>query len=179
VKNSVIAKTKRMQDSVDRFLAEYGGSLPVDIEVEGIVDRIHGLSHRFKRSMEETLGAFGLSYGEWQLLSHLLWAGPPYRRTPGQLAKKAELSSGAMTNRLDGLEEAGLIRRLPDRDDRRAVQVELTRKGKRLWEKAVGAQAEKESLLASALSQSEKEELTGLLRRLMIAFEEREGPDKK
>ena len=42
-----------------------------------------------------------------------------------------ELSSGAMTSRLDRLEEAGLVRRLPDPDDRRGVVVELTGEGLR------------------------------------------------
>ena len=49
-----------------------------------------------------------------------------------------ELSSGAMTNRLDGLEQTGFIRRLPDPNDRRGIQVELTDQGRRIYEDAVG-----------------------------------------
>jgi DNA-binding MarR family transcriptional regulator len=37
-----------------------------------------------------------------------------------------------MTNRLDRLEEAGLVNRLPDSEDRRALQVELTDDGRGL-----------------------------------------------
>ena len=48
------------------------------------------------------------------------------------MAKRDGLSSGAMTNRLDRLEKAGLVKRLPDLDDRRA-HVELTDNGHRLW----------------------------------------------
>jgi DNA-binding MarR family transcriptional regulator len=91
------------------------------------------------------------------------------------LSKIEELSTGAMTNRLDRLEEAGHVRRLPDPDDRRAVQVELTEKGKHTWEQAVVAQAEKEAVFTSALNDREKEQLTRLLRKLMLAFEQREG----
>ena len=79
--------------------------------------------------MEETLDEHGLSWGEWKVLGLLRHAGPPYRSSPGYLAERAELSSGAMTNRLDRLEAAGLIRRLPDPTDRRGVQVELTEAG--------------------------------------------------
>jgi DNA-binding MarR family transcriptional regulator len=77
-----------------------------------------------------------------------------------------------MTNRLDRLESAGLLRRLPDPSDRRALQVELTESGWQAWQDSVGVQAQKEALVASALDPEEKELLNGLLRRLMRQFEE-------
>jgi DNA-binding MarR family transcriptional regulator len=80
------------------------------------------------------------------------------------------LSSGAMTARLDRLEEAGLIRRLPDPSDRRGALIEPTEAGHAAWERCTGAQAGREALIASALSEDEKEHLHGLLRRLMQAF---------
>ena len=94
--------------------------------------------------------------------------------SPGALTKRLELSSGAMTNRLDRLEQAGLVRRLPDPDDRRGLQVELTDEGRRTYRESVAAQAAKESVIASALSAEEQGQLNALLRRLMLAFEARE-----
>jgi len=76
-----------------------------------------------------------------------------------------------MTNRIDRLERAGLVRRLPDPKDRRALQVELTDDGHRVWKESTGAQAAKEATIASTLDESEKDELTALLRRLMLSFE--------
>jgi DNA-binding MarR family transcriptional regulator len=86
-----------------------------------------------------------------------------------------ELSSGAITNRLDRLEEAGLVRRLPDPADRRGVVVELTDKGRDTYQSAVGVQAKKEELITAALTDREKQQLNALLRRLMVEFERREG----
>jgi DNA-binding MarR family transcriptional regulator len=167
------------QDHVDRFLEAFGADLPsVDLAVEGIVDRINGLNRRILREMDETLQDFDLTFGEYKVLGSLRRTGPPYRRSPGELAKHEELSSGAMTNRLDRLEQAGLVRRLPDLADRRSVQVELTEAGKRVWEDALAAQAEKEALVASALGAREKDELNALLRRLMLAFEQRQSRQK-
>jgi DNA-binding MarR family transcriptional regulator len=80
-----------------------------------------------------------------------------------------------MTNRLDRLEQAGLIRRLPDPGDRRRVAVERTDRGHETWRGAVGVQAQKEALFAAALNDREKAQLNGLLRLLMIEFERREG----
>ena len=178
---SAMARPRRQaeQDHIDAFLAKHGDTLPVDLETEAIVDRITGLSKRFISGMEETLADFGLNYGEWRVLTNLRWAGPPYRRTPGQLSKTAELSSGAMTNRLDRLEEAELIRRLPDPEDRRSVIIELTEKGSEVWQRAVGVQGEKERLVASALDDREKKQLNALLRRLMIVFEAQEPKKTK
>jgi len=161
------------QDHVDRWLAER--ELPgVDKEVEGIVDRINGLNRRLHRMLDETLSEFGLSLGDWKVLNHLQSAGPPYRRSAGKLAARADLSSGAMTNRLDKLEEAELVRRLPDPDDRRGVKVELTDHGLKIWEDALRTGAAQEALVAAALTKEEKKELNALLRRLMREFERRE-----
>lgn len=164
------------QDHVDRFLEAYADRLPaLDLEVEGIVDRIAGINRRLRREMDATLEEVGLTYGEWKVLGALHRTKPPHRRSPGELAKLEELSSGAMTNRLDHLERAGLVRRLPDPQDRRSVQVELTDAGSRIYREAVSAQGAKEALLASALTVREKQQLNALLRRLMLAFERREA----
>src|SRR5204863_8151720 len=138
----------------------------------GIVDRIGGLARRLHRSMDETLAEFGLDSAEHKALSVLAHAGEPFRSTPGRLAKRMELSSGAMTNRLDRLEEAGLIRRLPDPSDRRGIQVELTEAGIKAYDESTAAQAAKEALITSALNEKEKDELNNLLRRLMLVAEQ-------
>ena len=84
-----------------------------------------------------------------------------------------------MTNRLDQLEEAGFVRRLPNPEDRRGLLVELTEAGERVWHESVGAQGEKESLIAAAaLDETEREQLNAYLRRLMIAFERTESGAK-
>lgn len=76
-----------------------------------------------------------------------------------------------MTNRLDRLEEAGLVQRLPDPDDRRALLVELTDQGHKLWLESVGVQASKEAAIAAALNRRELKELNELLRKVLLEFE--------
>jgi DNA-binding MarR family transcriptional regulator len=169
------ASKAREQDHVDRWLEEIGDELPPDLDrtVEGIVDRIQGIARRLQKLLDETVSAFGLSHGEWRVLTSLRWAGAPYRRSAGELARLNDLSTGAMTNRLDQLEEAGLVRRLRDPADRRGVLVELTERGREVWEEAVVVQAEKEKLLAGALNARDREQLNNLLRGLMREFERR------
>ena len=80
-----------------------------------------------------------------------------------------------MTNRIDRLEDAGLVARHRDPDDRRGVRVELTDAGAEAWVESTNTQAIKEKLIASALTKSEQHQLNGLLRKLMLAFEQTAG----
>jgi DNA-binding MarR family transcriptional regulator len=169
------------KDHVDEWLERaWLEDIPnLDLEVEGIVDRMSGLNRRFKRSLNEVIAEHGLTVEDWHVLGALSQAGPPFKRSAGELAKRAELSSGAMTNRLDRLEKAGLVERLPDPDDRRGVLVGLTEAGQKKWRDSAGAEAAFEALIGAALTKREKEQLNSLLRRLMLEFEKREGKPEK
>ena len=170
-------KKTEESDHVDRWLEEawLEGIPNLDLAVEGIIQRMNGLTRRIRRSHKEALAEHGLTWEDWDVLGVLRRAGPPYKRSAGELSKFAELSSGAMTNRLDRLEKAGFVKRLPDPDDRRGVLVQLTKAGLDKWLEATGAEAEREALIGSALSKTEKDQLNALLRRLMLEFERREA----
>jgi DNA-binding MarR family transcriptional regulator len=169
------AKRQEEHDRLDDWLAIWTREIPkLDATTEGIVERIQNLYKDFDRSMEETLAKYELDRRAFHLIGRLRSYGPPYRRSPGQLAGDMRLSSGAMTNRLDRLEKAGLIRRLPDPNDRRGTIIEPTEKGNAAWERTVGTQAEREQRIASVLSATEREQLHRLLRKLMRAFPDRD-----
>jgi len=163
------------RDHVDDFLEGISHELPesIDLTVEGIVDRINGVNWRIRKMLDETLEQQGLTGGDWKVLSALRWRGEPERRSAGELARIAELTSGTMTARLDQLERQGLVRRVRDQNDRRSVLVELTPAGRKKHNEAMGVQAEKEKLLAAALSTREMEQLNALLRRVMITLQDR------
>ena len=161
--------TKALQrDKIDVFLENLEGIPGLDYEVEGIVDRINSLQRKFRLAFEETLRTWDLNWGEWKVLTSLHHGNA---HSPSGLCEELELSSGAMTNRLDRLEEAGLIRRAPDPHDRRGVKLELTADGERVWTESTSAQARKEALVASALTKREQTQLNSLLRKLMVEFE--------
>jgi DNA-binding MarR family transcriptional regulator len=169
------------EDHIDRLLKRAGplAAVGVDLEVEGIVDRIDGISRRIKWGMDATLAEHELTLPDWKVMTSLRLSGPEARSAPGALAADLELSSGAMTSRLDRLEEAGLVRRLPDATDRRGVVVELTEAGKKAWDEAASLQGRREAFFASALTKAEQRQLNGLLRKLMLAFESAAVPPPK
>lgn len=173
---SVTLQRVRAEDHVDHLLARLSaaGVDSIDLDVEGIVDRISSINMRIKRAHEEVIRQHGLTHPEWSVLSRLRIGTENGRSSPGELAAELELSSGAMTTRLDRLEEAGLVRRLPDPDDRRAVIVELTDEGRRAWDATVEVQARREAFFARTLTKPEQKKLNDLLRKLLLAL-----PDAK
>ena len=161
------------EDHVDRLLARIAavGVVDIDPDVEGIVDRIGSINHRMKKAQKATLREHGLTPEEWGVMSTLRLGKDACRSSPGDLASDLELSSGAMTSRLDRLEEAGLVRRLPDPGDRRAIVVELTEQGREAWDLAANVQGRREAFFARTLTKAEQKQLNTLLRKLLLGLD--------
>jgi DNA-binding MarR family transcriptional regulator len=160
------------QDSIDRSLDEFLREFPtLDPQVEAAADRLWTLAKHLDRLWDATAERFGLNRGgEYKVLLKLRQA-PERRMTPGELSSRLVLSTGAMTNRLDRLEEAGLVTRDRDTGDRRSVIVRLTDRGVSLIDQAVAAQAKEEERVMSALKPEEQRRLNALLRKLVLVFE--------
>lgn len=168
---------KRARDMVDGHVDQAIREFPeIDASVEAIVSRIDKLSRYLNKSMAESLARHELTEGEYKVLVKLRLAGDPHRLSPGELSQMLLLSTGAMTNRLDRLEERGLVVRRPDPRDRRGILVELTPRGQEVLVAAVGEQAAKEAKLVDVLDGEDRERTNQLLRKLLIHFEELMGP---
>ena len=165
------------KDSIDRFIE---ASLPlfpgVDPETEGVIDRIHKVAKHAKRLTEGVSKRFGLNVGEYNTLVKLRVA-PDHQLPAGDLAEHLDLSTGAMTNRLDGLEEQGLVTRERAVADRRSVLVTLTPKGLDTLIHTVEAAAKEETALVSAITDAQRRQLNGLLRTLVLSIEEPDATD--
>ncbi|WP_431857826.1 MarR family winged helix-turn-helix transcriptional regulator [Azospirillum sp.] len=118
---------------------------------------------------------YGLQHGEFDVLATLRRSGSPYALTPTALYEATMVSSGAMTNRLDRLERAGLIRREPHPGDRRGIIVQLTDQGRTLIDDAVTAHVENEHAILSGLTNGEQDTLSALLGKLIASLEPQGG----
>jgi len=165
-------------DHVDRILEQWARERPdVDVSAIGLVGRISRASRQLERALARNFARFGLTNASYDVLASLRRAGPPYRLSPTQLYQTLMISSGTMTNRLDQLEQAGLVQRLPDPGDRRGVMVELTPRGRELVDTVVEAHAATELDLVSIFTDEEKECLASTLRKLLLTLERQEGSD--
>jgi len=161
------------KDAIDRFIGEAVRIFPtLDPEVEAAIDRMDKITKYLDRTVERTVKVFGLNTGEFKVLMKLREA-PGQRMTAGALADRLDLSSSAMTNRLDRLEEDGLVSRQRDTEDRRSVLVSITPKGEDVLDRAVEHQGKKEATLLSVLSPDEQRELNALLRAMILEIEDR------
>ena len=157
-------------DEIDRLVAQWNRERPdLDISASHTLTRITRLALLQAASFAPVFARYGLTWGEHLVLAALRRAGSPFRMTPTMLFSSLLLSSGAMTNRLDRLEEMGLVRRLPDPSDRRGRLVELTKKGRRVVDKAVADHIADEERLIAPLNRSERKQLTLLLRKLLLS----------
>jgi DNA-binding MarR family transcriptional regulator len=82
------------------------------------------------------------------------------------LAERVGVPPSRMVALVDHLEDAGLIERRPDPDDRRIRGLYLTRKGKGTLERALKIAVEFEKELCSGLDDDEREQLIDLLHKL-------------
>jgi DNA-binding MarR family transcriptional regulator len=89
-----------------------------------------------------------------------------------ELADSTMLTSGAMTNRIDRLVQTKLVRRVKDKNDRRLVLVQLTKKGLRLIEKASEARFEVAMDALKSLSIRQRNTLSNLLRLVITGQKE-------
>jgi DNA-binding MarR family transcriptional regulator len=159
-------------DHVDRVRAQWRVVRPdLDTSPVGIVARIGRLASYFDQSTNAVMAEYGLNRSAWDILASLRRLGKPYQLTPSELYRELMRSSGWMTNRLNELEDAGLIARRPDPADGRGVLVRLTPDGVRLVDTIIGRHLANEERLISALPNAERDRLAGLLRRLLLTHE--------
>ena len=139
----------------------------IDPEVEGIVVRVEKIHRHFQEAFRASLGEAGLTKEEWKVLM----AVHDSVRSHGWLCQDLDVSTGAMTNRLDKLERRGLIRRAPDPHDRRGVLLELTKTGESQLKEYVEAGAGRERGLVDDLTGAEKQELNRLMSKLLASLQ--------
>ncbi|ESY84455.1 MarR family transcriptional regulator [Mesorhizobium australicum] len=140
----------------------------LDVSPMAVIGRLNEVSSLIARDRLAPLFArFGLQAGEFDVLATLRRSGSPYALTPTALYEATMVTSGAMTNRLDRLEKAGLILRAPHPNDRRGIVVRLTEKGLALIDEAVAAHVANEHQILSGLTLAERETLSQLLEKLI------------
>jgi DNA-binding MarR family transcriptional regulator len=165
------------EDHIEETITAWRRERPgLDLSGMAVVARLLRVAHRFEEAQDAFFSALGLKPGWLDVLAALRRAGDPYRLTPTRLSIEALISTAGMTNRLDRLEQAGLVCRLPDPDDRRGILVELTEEGRELVDAAVDAHRGLSKRLLGSLDARERDDLDRLLRKLLAPLDSGEAP---
>jgi DNA-binding MarR family transcriptional regulator len=161
-----------MQDGVDLILEQWRRERPdLDPSPIGVIGRISRLARELEQRLEVVYREHGLEPGWHDVLATLRRSGPPYRLRPSEFTGALMLTSSGTTKRLDRLEQAGLITRAPDPDDRRGTQIALTPAGRQLIDAVTAAHLDNERELLSSLTAAEQQQLADLLRKLRLGLQ--------
>jgi DNA-binding MarR family transcriptional regulator len=157
-------------DAVDRITSQWHAVRPdLDVSPIGVIGRVSRLSRLVDRRLAENFARHGIESWMYDVLATLRRSGAPYELTAGQLVRQTMVTTGAITNRIDRLEERGLVERARA-DDRRKVIVRLTPAGRALVDEVVGGHLATERDILATLSSRQQRELARLLRTTLLAL---------
>jgi DNA-binding MarR family transcriptional regulator len=161
-----------LRDEVDELVDAWQAQRPdLDVEPLQVLSRISRLAKHLDIARRGAFASHGLESWEFDVLSALRRQGPPFQLTPGALVRATLVTSGTMTNRIDRLATAGLLRREPDPTDKRGVLVTLTSEGADRVDSALADLLRRERLLLASLDDTQRKQLADLMRTLLVPFD--------
>lgn len=159
-------------DVVGRGITQWRAERPdIDSSGKAVVGRLLHLEGLVMEAANAALAPYGLKYQEYGVLATLRVQGAPYRMTPSKLQAALLFTSGGLSNLIKRLEANGWVQRTDDPQDGRGVLVSLTPSGRRLADRAMPEHAATELRLLRMLTAREREQLAGLLARVMAGNE--------
>jgi DNA-binding MarR family transcriptional regulator len=160
------------EDEVDRIVGAWARERPdLDVSPLQVLSRVSRLARHLDLARRAAFAGHGLDTWEFDVLSALRRAGAPYALSPGRLVTQTLVTSGTMTNRIDRLEQRGMVARSPDPTDRRGVVVSLTATGQAHVDAAMADLLERERTLLGQLDPAARDHLAAALRTLVGPFD--------
>ncbi|MYW06147.1 MarR family transcriptional regulator [Streptomyces sp. SID3343] len=140
-----------------------------DLDVMAAVGRMNRLRRHIDQTLRTYFAQYGLDFSEFDVLATLRRSGGVEGVSAGALLRSAMVTSGAITNRVDRLTAKGLVERAAHHEDRRSVLVKLTPEGLRLVDDIMLGHLANEARFLAVLDDDERDQLNGLLRKLLVA----------
>ncbi|MGN6250595.1 MAG: MarR family winged helix-turn-helix transcriptional regulator [Marmoricola sp.] len=162
------------QDAADRHVEHWRDhwlDIPFDPAIEAATVRVGQIAQSFKEALAAASAEVGIQVHEYETLHALMIRDTPGHATPTELAEDTHVSPAGITGRLDSMERAGWVRRVPSLADRRRIDVEITREGLALWRRAMDSRGSAETDLFSVLTQRDLATLNRLLKKLTLTLE--------
>ena len=162
---------------MDRIAGQWHDVRPdVDVSPMAVIGRVSRLSRLIDKRLGENFARFGIEAWMYDVLATLRRQGEPYELTAGDLVRQSMVTTGAVTHRIDRLEQRGLVERART-DDRRKVIVRLTPAGRDLVDRVVGDHMGTERDILSPLTQRQEADLARLLRTVLVDLGDAEPAD--
>lgn len=149
--------------------SEWGrkGAPPSHAELDETWRYLREAYHALRRHRIELLRQVDLSWSEYVAMQLCVRA----PAQPSEIAEAVGVTSAGATDIIDRLEARRLVRRLSHPKDRRAILVELTRAGERLYAETLSSQQKMAQEVSGALTERERESLVTGLTAILRAIE--------
>jgi DNA-binding MarR family transcriptional regulator len=160
------------RDSVDALLESWALRRPdLDFGPVAVITRLARVRGHIDAELESVFRAFGLTPPDFAALVTLARIIDTHGVSQHRLADELGLTPGTISVRIDRLVDRGLAERKADPDSKRNTLVALTAQGRELFERVTPTHLANEQRLLAALSDSERQLLADLLRKLLVEFE--------
>ena len=155
-------------DSVQKKIKQWSKSMPdLNTKPMALISRLQQATKQINDELSTSFQNQKLTDASFEVLATLLRAGPPHSLSPSELLEQMPITSGTMTTRIDKLEKTGLVKRKTKRDDKRSVNVALTKKGLSLIEKVIIEHVEAQEKIISVFDENEQAVLVSLLQKYL------------
>lgn len=160
-----------MNDHVDFILEQWAVAMPdVNVSSMAVFGRMIRILKQVEKRREEALKSYGFKKGDFDVLATLRRSGEPYQLTPTELFNSLMITSGAISQRLTRLLDAGLVERIADASDKRSMLVALTDRGKELIEQAVYTHTEIQNQILAVLEPAQREQLASIMKTVLMTL---------
>ncbi|AHH21513.1 putative transcriptional regulator, MarR family [Nocardia nova SH22a] len=161
-------------DAVAEVMRQWARTVPdLDLSPIAVIGRINRCSALLQQVTDAPLGDEELTRPEFDILLALRRVGGEL--TPGRLARETFASPAAVTKRLRGLEQRGLIGRRADTRDRRVSHIALSAEGRAVLDRLMPRQLAYEAGLLSVIPDDDRRELSRILAEVLARWEGRFG----
>jgi DNA-binding MarR family transcriptional regulator len=132
-----------------------------------LADRLHSVAIHLLRHARVADAASGMSAARLSVLSVLVYTGS---RTVTELADAEQVAAPTMTRLLQGMEQAGHVRRRRDGTDGRVVRVSVTARGRRVLERARQARLRRLAEVMARIPPAERPAVASVVSALEAAL---------
>ena len=168
---------RQEHDAVDRITTQWNTVRPdVDVSPINVIGRISRLSRLVDRRLAENFVRYDIENWMYDVLATLRRSGEPYELAAGELVRQTMVTTGAITNRIDRLEQRGLVERTRNADDRRKVIVRLTTQGLDIVDDIVLTHMATEREILAALTPRQQSDLAKYLRTALLTLGDHADP---
>ena len=155
-------------DPVQKKVQQWSKKMPnLNTKPMALISRLQQTTKEMNGELYTNFEDYKLTDAGFDVLATLLRAGPPHSLSPSELLEQMDITSGTMTTRIDKLEKKDLVKRKIKKNDKRGVNVALTKKGLKLIEEAIVAHVKTQEKIVSVFDEEEQLIFISLLQKYL------------